>query len=81
MRTKVTSRSASWEPFGSRFPLFSAAGDMSAAARWLRCRRMFLEAYRASLERLKQGVRKVLFPPGTWKLRHSYGVRTAPEHA
>lgn len=81
MRAKVTSRSASWEPFGSRFPLFSAAGNISAAARWLRCRHMFLEAYRASLERLKRGVRKVLFPPGTWKLKQSYGVSTAPELA
>ena len=80
-RVKVTSRAASWEEFGERFPLFSASGNAKAAAHWLAHRRQFLEAYRVSLERHKRGVNKVLFPPGTWKLSQLYGVRCAPTPA
>jgi hypothetical protein len=75
MRAKVTSRSGSWEDFGARFPLFSAAGDVAAAVSWLIGRRAFLIAYQVNLERMKLGALDVLFPAGTWKLKHSYGVR------
>jgi len=37
--------------------------------------RRFLAAYRRAWEQLKAGVRAVVFPAGTWKLRHELGVR------
>ena len=50
-----------------RMPNFAAAGVHEEIERAARERSLFMESYYAALQRVKDGLRDVLFPAGTWR--------------
>jgi len=76
MQHKVTDTPLSVEPRRRLRP------RVAAHNKWRRVEALgrlesFLEAYRNALVRWRAGVRRVLFPPGTYALRLHYGVMVA----
>lgn len=78
LRTKHTTRAASWETFGALNPRFAAAGDIEAARAAVKRYRAFDAAYDAALVRWMSGDRAAVFPHGTWWMRVHHGVRCQP---
>lgn len=78
LKTPHTARARSYEAFGARTPTFAAAGNGAVAAAFVQRRREFLQAYRRAWTDWKAGMRDVLFPFGTWKMRCYHA---APCHA
>ncbi len=73
MQQKRTQRARSRERRGGLNPQV-AAPDAGERVAWLRRRAEFLDAYRRALEKLRRGDRRVVFPPGTYRLRVYIGV-------
>jgi REP element-mobilizing transposase RayT len=71
--TKRTTKASSPETHGERNPTFAAAGTPELAARALHDRRTFLSAYREAMNKVREGVLGVLFPPGTWRMHREFG--------
>jgi hypothetical protein len=60
-------RAKSWEPLRGRNPTFAVGrGQREAFFEAVTVLRAFRKAYRAALQAWRGGVRKVLFPAGTW---------------
>jgi hypothetical protein len=78
LKTPHTTRARSYEHFGSRTPTFAAAGNAAVAANFIRRRREFLEDYRRAWISWRAGERDIVFPFGTWKMRHHHA---APCHS
>ena len=78
MKTPHTKRAGSNETFGSLVPSFATGGHVEVARRMKEQRERFLSAYRAAWHAWKAGLRNVLFPAGTWKMRVSYAACCLP---
>ncbi len=74
LKTPHTRRASSFERFGSRTPTFAAAGNPTVAMDLVRRLRAFRAAYRKAWHAWKAGVRGVVFPHGTWRMRLYYGA-------
>ena len=69
------SRAKSVEPLRSRNPTFAVGrGQRDAFMHAVIALRAFRAAYRSALQRWRQGVRAVLFPPETWLMRWHHGA-------
>jgi hypothetical protein len=72
-------RATSWEPLRGRNPTFAVGrGQREAFFEAVLELRAFRKAYRLALEHWRAGVRRVLFPVGTWLMRWLHCVETAP---
>ena len=71
--TKHTAKASARETPGERNPTFAAGGNPAQAARALHDRRTFLAAYREAMQKVRDGVLGVLFPPGTWRMHREFG--------
>ncbi|MBK8212734.1 MAG: hypothetical protein IPK71_03215 [Myxococcales bacterium] len=69
-----TTRASSFEKEGARNPSFAAGGNVEMAVRAMKERAAFLGAYREAFAKLRNAVRDVLFPAGTWRLFRELGV-------
>ncbi|MBK8214466.1 MAG: transposase [Myxococcales bacterium] len=69
-----TTRASSFEKVGARNPSFAAGGNVEMAARALKERAAFLGAYREAFRAMRNAVRDVFFPAGTWRLVRELGV-------
>ncbi len=69
-----TTRASSFEKEGARNPSFAAGGNVEMAVRGMKERVAFLTAYREAFAKLRNAVRDVLFPVGTWRLFRELGV-------
>ena len=78
LKTPHTARASSFERFGSRTPTFAAAGNSTVATEMVRRLRAFRAAYRDAWNAWKAGVRAVVFPYGTWKMRVYHGAICKP---
>lgn len=68
-------RARSWEPLRKRNPCFAVGRKQSEAFREsVAALRAFRSAHRFAVELWRKGVRDVLFPLGTWHMRHAHGV-------
>lgn len=70
-------RATSQEPVRGRDPTIATAGRKDEAEQAFAARRTFLLSYRAALIRLRQGLKDVVFPQGTWRLCQEFGARAA----
>lgn len=77
--TAHTVRASAAEKYGLRYPHFAAAGNVQEAKRAVRERHTFLQKYRDAFQAFREGVRDVLFPCGTWRMRRDAAVLLAPE--
>ena len=78
LKTPHTARASSFERFGSRTPTFAAAGNSTVATEMVRRLRAFRAAYRDAWNAWKAGVRAIVFPYGTWKMRVYHGAVCEP---
>ncbi len=69
-----------WEKRRGRNPTF-ASRDKWARIEAAQRNKEWLAAYRAALEGLRQGVKDVLFPAGTWLMVRRYSCRCEPMRA
>lgn len=77
--TAHTVRASAWEKYGRRYPHFAAAGNAQEAGQAVRERRTFLQKYREAFRAFQDGVREVLFPLGTWRMRRDAAVLVASQ--
>lgn len=77
--TAHTVRASTSERYGRRYPHFAAAGNVQEAKRAVQERHTFLRKYREAFQAFRDGVRDVLFPSGTWRMRIDAAVLVAPE--
>lgn len=72
-------RAVSWEPLRERSPTFAVGRDRrDAFVEAVIVLREFRKAYREALHAWRNGLRQVLFPVGTWLMRHVHAVEVAP---
>jgi REP element-mobilizing transposase RayT len=69
-----TTRASSFEKAGERNPTFASAGNPEMAAKAAKERAGFLVAYSDAFRAMKNAVRDVFFPAGTWRLARELGV-------
>ncbi len=70
-----TGRADSEERSGALTPTFATGGDPAVAQALIEERDIFLTQYRRALQAWREGIRDVLFPFGTWKMRRYHAVR------
>ena len=72
-------RAKSWEPLRGRNPSFAVGKRQTEALRdAVQALRAVRQAYRAALTHWRNGVRSVLFPPGTWLMQWLHRAEVAP---
>jgi len=69
-----TTRASSFERAGERNPSFATGGNAEMAIRAMKERAAFLVAYREAFREMRNAVRDVVFPEGTWRLSRELGV-------
>lgn len=77
LATSIDDRAQSTESEIALRPVMAAA-DQSARAGLRQALRVFARAYRDALDRWRDGVRSVVFPPGTWWMRVHHMARCGP---